>query len=62
MNLIEPILGPAGRLTHPNVKYLKSKEGVEEFKKAGISYPDNYLDKHYEDFLERTPAGPGNPS
>src|SRR5215211_2096761 len=61
MNIIEPITGPKDRLTHPNVNYLKSKEGIAEFKKAGIPYPDNYLDKHYEDHLERTPAGSGNP-
>jgi hypothetical protein len=60
MNLIEPTTGPKGRLTHPNVKYLKSKEGIAEFKKAGLQYPDSYLDEHYEKFLERTPAGPGN--
>jgi hypothetical protein len=60
MNLIEPTMGPRGRLTHPNLKYLKSPEGVAEFRKAKLSYPDSYLDKHYQDFLERTPSGSGN--
>jgi hypothetical protein len=60
-NLIEVVTGTRGRLKHPNIKYVKSKEGIAEFKKAGVPYPDNYLDKHYEEFLERTPAGPENP-
>ena len=60
VNLIEPTTGPIGRLTHPNVKYNKSKEGIAEFKKAGMPYPDNYIDEHYDKFLKRTPAGSGN--
>jgi hypothetical protein len=60
LNLIEPLRGPKGRLTHSSVKYVKSKEGVAEYKKAGPPYPDSYVDKRYDDFLKRTPAGSGN--
>jgi hypothetical protein len=60
-NFIEdPPKGPIGRLLNPNSNFCKSKEGVEEYKKAGLKYPDNHYDKHYADFIERTPTGKGN--
>ena len=60
VNLIEPIKGARGRLTDPNPNYCKSKEGIAEYKKVDLDYPDNYNDIHYARFLERTPAGSGN--
>jgi hypothetical protein len=50
-----------GRLSNPNPNYTKSDEGVAEFKKAGLEYPDNDSDTAYQILLERTPTGPGNP-
>jgi len=58
--ILDPPKGPYARLTNPNPNYCKSKEGIEEYKKVGLPYPDNHHDKHYQDFLERTPAGRGN--
>jgi hypothetical protein len=59
-NLIEPILGPKGLLTHYNIKYLKSSEAVAEWKKAKLQYPDSPADVAYQEFLDRTPSGVGN--
>jgi hypothetical protein len=49
-----------GRLSRPNPNYLKSKEGIEEYKKVGLQYPENAHDKHWNGVLERTPDGEGN--
>jgi hypothetical protein len=49
-----------GRLSKPNPNYLKSPEGIAEFKKVGLQYPENAHDKHWNSVLERTPDGEGN--
>jgi len=44
----------------PDAKYRKSPEGIEEYKKARLQYPDTVWDKAYQSFLERTPDVEGN--
>jgi hypothetical protein len=44
----------------PDVKYSKSPEGLAEYKKARLQYPETYIDKAYQEFLERTPDEEGN--
>src|SRR5215211_1560373 len=44
----------------PDAKYRKSPEGVAEYKKARLQYPDTVWDKAYQSFLERTPDEEGN--
>jgi hypothetical protein len=45
---------------HPDSKYVKSEEGVTEYRKAKVPYPDTYIDKAYQQFLDRTPDEEGN--
>ena len=56
MNIVEPIRGAKSNLTYPTGKYIESKEGVEEYKKVGLSYPRNAWDNAYREFLKRTPS------
>ncbi|HKI10445.1 MAG TPA: hypothetical protein VKA09_18810 [Nitrososphaeraceae archaeon] len=62
VNLItDPPKGARGRLTHPNPNYVKSKEGIAEFKKVGLEYPESAWDEHYDKLLLRTPDGKARP-
>src|SRR5215207_3375904 len=49
-----------GRSSNPNAKFTKSAEGIAEFKKFNVPYPDTPWDKAYQSFLDRTPDVPGN--
>ena len=34
--------------------FLKSEEGIREYKKIGLSYPDHLQDELYEDWMKQT--------
>ncbi|MFZ0554935.1 MAG: hypothetical protein WBL67_13910 [Nitrososphaeraceae archaeon] len=38
--------------------FYKSKEGVQEYKKLGLSYDDELWDRQYEEFLKPTKMTP----
>lgn len=40
------------------VFFLKSDEGVKEYKKINFPYPETVADKNYEEFLKKTSKGP----
>lgn len=48
------------QLLIPHVNFLKSPEGVKEYKRYGLSYPNNNRDLQYEKLLTDTPAVEGN--
>lgn len=61
VNLIrEPIKGKLAQLTHYNSKFIKSKEGVAQYKKVGLPYPNSPWDTAYEEFIKSHPDTEAN--